>query len=134
MWSVKTRSLSCLQCDTVAESFRKCFLLFLPSFYLAALFLTKADPYVVVTLGKHKVKDRDNYVSKQLSPVFGRSVLGTSSTLANVNKYIYTEIIPFRTDKRHCSLSVFVHVRYPVTLSALCQQIVRSAVLLFQVF
>ena len=35
----------------------------------------KADPYVVVTLGKHKVKDRDNYVSKQLSPVFGRSVV-----------------------------------------------------------
>ncbi|KAK2574260.1 Fer-1-like protein 4 [Acropora cervicornis] len=32
----------------------------------------KADPYVVVTLGKHKVRDRDNYVSKQLNPVFGR--------------------------------------------------------------
>ncbi|XP_020629755.1 otoferlin-like isoform X2 [Orbicella faveolata] len=32
----------------------------------------KADPYLVVTLGKHKVRDRDNYVSKQLNPVFGR--------------------------------------------------------------
>lgn len=27
---------------------------------------------MVVTLGKHKVRDRDNYVSKQLNPVFGR--------------------------------------------------------------
>ncbi|KAK3744957.1 hypothetical protein QZH41_000287 [Actinostola sp. cb2023] len=32
----------------------------------------KADPYLVVTLGKHKVRDRDNYVSKQLNPTFGR--------------------------------------------------------------
>ena len=34
--------------------------------------LSQADPYLVVTLGKHKVRDRDNYVSKQLNPVFGR--------------------------------------------------------------
>ena len=45
--------------------------------YQVILFLTdilslQADPYLVVTLGKHKVRDRDNYVSKQLNPVFGR--------------------------------------------------------------
>ncbi|XP_048582007.1 otoferlin isoform X3 [Nematostella vectensis] len=32
----------------------------------------KADPYLVVNLGKHRVRDRDNYVSKQLNPTFGR--------------------------------------------------------------
>ncbi|XP_031569345.1 otoferlin-like [Actinia tenebrosa] len=32
----------------------------------------KADPYLQVNLGKHKVRDRDNYVSKQLNPSFGR--------------------------------------------------------------
>ena len=39
---------------------------------LLLAFFLQADPYVVVTLGKHKVRDRDNYVSKQLNPVFGR--------------------------------------------------------------
>ncbi|XP_041663567.1 fer-1-like protein 6 [Cheilinus undulatus] len=33
----------------------------------------KADPYVVLRLGKHEIKDRDNYIPKQLNPVFGRS-------------------------------------------------------------
>nr|XP_061799780.1 fer-1-like protein 6 [Nerophis lumbriciformis] len=33
----------------------------------------KADPYVVVQLGKNEIKDRDNYIPKQLNPVFGRS-------------------------------------------------------------
>ncbi|KAM7380163.1 hypothetical protein PAMP_003476 [Pampus punctatissimus] len=33
----------------------------------------KADPYVVVRLGKNEIKDRDNYIPKQLNPVFGRS-------------------------------------------------------------
>ena len=32
----------------------------------------QSDPYVVLTLGKQKMKDRDNYVSKQLNPIFGR--------------------------------------------------------------
>eukprot|EP00794_Sanderia_malayensis_P004873 gene4873-5512_t len=32
----------------------------------------KADPYLVVSLGKKTYKDNDNYVSKQLSPEFGR--------------------------------------------------------------
>lgn len=35
----------------------------------------KADPYIVVRLGKNEIKDRDNYIPKQLNPVFGRSVL-----------------------------------------------------------
>ncbi|XP_061697140.1 fer-1-like protein 6 [Syngnathoides biaculeatus] len=33
----------------------------------------KADPYVVIQLGKNEIKDRDNYIPKQLNPVFGRS-------------------------------------------------------------
>lgn len=32
----------------------------------------KSDPYVVISLGRQKMKDRDNYVSKQLNPIFGR--------------------------------------------------------------
>ncbi|XP_033504491.2 otoferlin isoform X17 [Epinephelus lanceolatus] len=33
----------------------------------------KADPYVVIKLGKSEVKDKENYISKQLNPVFGKS-------------------------------------------------------------
>uniref|UniRef100_A0A7N8XFA5 Fer-1 like family member 6 n=1 Tax=Mastacembelus armatus TaxID=205130 RepID=A0A7N8XFA5_9TELE len=33
----------------------------------------KSDPYIVVRLGKNEIKDRDNYIPKQLNPVFGRS-------------------------------------------------------------
>ncbi|XP_030642529.1 fer-1-like protein 6 [Chanos chanos] len=33
----------------------------------------KADPYIVLRLGKTEIKDRDNYIPKQLNPVFGRS-------------------------------------------------------------
>ncbi|CRK93099.1 CLUMA_CG006578, isoform A [Clunio marinus] len=32
----------------------------------------KADPYVVLQLGGKKISDKDNYVSKQLNPVFGK--------------------------------------------------------------
>lgn len=32
----------------------------------------KADPYVVLQLGSKRVSDKDNYVSKQLNPVFGK--------------------------------------------------------------
>lgn len=32
----------------------------------------KADPYIVLRLGKQEIKDRDNYIPKQLNPVFGR--------------------------------------------------------------
>jgi len=32
----------------------------------------KADPYLVVTLGKHKVNDKKNAVTRQLNPEFGR--------------------------------------------------------------
>ncbi|XP_077991695.1 otoferlin-like [Glandiceps talaboti] len=32
----------------------------------------KADPYVVIMLGKHKNNDKENYVSKQLNPTFGK--------------------------------------------------------------
>lgn len=34
----------------------------------------KADPYVVIKLGKSEVKDKENYISKQLNPVFGKYV------------------------------------------------------------
>ncbi|XP_035263929.1 fer-1-like protein 6 isoform X2 [Anguilla anguilla] len=33
----------------------------------------KSDPYIVLKLGKMEIKDRDNYIPKQLNPVFGRS-------------------------------------------------------------
>ncbi|KAK6467580.1 fer-1-like protein 6 [Huso huso] len=33
----------------------------------------KSDPYIVLQLGKTQIKDRDNYIPKQLNPVFGRS-------------------------------------------------------------
>uniref|UniRef100_A0A3P9J1M4 Otoferlin n=1 Tax=Oryzias latipes TaxID=8090 RepID=A0A3P9J1M4_ORYLA len=33
----------------------------------------KADPYIVIRLGKTEVKDKENYISKQLNPVFGKS-------------------------------------------------------------
>lgn len=32
----------------------------------------KADPYVVLQLGGKKLSDKDNYISKQLNPVFGK--------------------------------------------------------------
>ncbi|KAM4686337.1 fer-1-like protein 6 [Amazona ochrocephala] len=33
----------------------------------------KSDPYVVLRLGNTEIKDRENYIPKQLNPVFGRS-------------------------------------------------------------
>ncbi|XP_077301198.1 ferlin family C2 domain-containing myoferlin misfire [Arctopsyche grandis] len=32
----------------------------------------KADPYIVLQLGSKKISDKDNYISKQLNPVFGK--------------------------------------------------------------
>lgn len=32
----------------------------------------KADPYIVLSLGTKRISDKDNYVSKQLNPVFGK--------------------------------------------------------------
>ena len=32
----------------------------------------KADPYVVINLGSKRVSDKDNYISKQLNPIFGK--------------------------------------------------------------
>ncbi|GBO41332.1 Otoferlin, partial [Araneus ventricosus] len=29
------------------------------------------DPYIVLQLGKHRLSDKENYISKQLNPVFG---------------------------------------------------------------
>ncbi|MGH0147752.1 UNVERIFIED_CONTAM: hypothetical protein FKN15_036677, partial [Acipenser sinensis] len=33
----------------------------------------KADPYVVIKIGKTEIKDKENYISKQLNPIFGKS-------------------------------------------------------------
>ncbi|KAJ1193975.1 hypothetical protein NDU88_003270 [Pleurodeles waltl] len=33
----------------------------------------KSDPYIVLRIGKTEIKDRENYIPKQLNPVFGRS-------------------------------------------------------------
>ena len=32
----------------------------------------KADPYLVLHLGSKRISDKENYVSKQLNPVFGK--------------------------------------------------------------
>ena len=32
----------------------------------------KADPYLVIRLGSKVVNDKENYISKQLNPVFGK--------------------------------------------------------------
>jgi len=32
----------------------------------------KADPYIVIKLGKSDCRDKENYISKQLNPVFGK--------------------------------------------------------------
>lgn len=34
----------------------------------------KADPYIVLQFGSKKISDKDNYISKQLNPVFGKYV------------------------------------------------------------
>lgn len=34
----------------------------------------KADPYISIKLGRSEVKDKENYISKQLNPVFGKYV------------------------------------------------------------
>ncbi|XP_029447857.1 fer-1-like protein 6 [Rhinatrema bivittatum] len=33
----------------------------------------KSDPYIVLRIGKTEIKDRNNYIPKQLNPTFGRS-------------------------------------------------------------
>ncbi|TMS21639.1 Otoferlin [Larimichthys crocea] len=33
----------------------------------------KADPYIAIRLGKNEIKDKENYISKQLNPLFGKS-------------------------------------------------------------
>lgn len=32
----------------------------------------KADPYIVLQLGSKRISDKDNYISKQLNPIFGK--------------------------------------------------------------
>ena len=32
----------------------------------------KADPYLVLQLGSKRTSDKENYVSKQLNPIFGK--------------------------------------------------------------
>lgn len=44
----------------------------------------KADPYIVVQLGSKKVSDKENYISKQLNPVFGKWVKGDSEKMFGV--------------------------------------------------
>lgn len=32
----------------------------------------KADPYIAIRLSKTDIRDKENYISKQLNPVFGK--------------------------------------------------------------
>lgn len=55
-----------------------------PGFYLGNTYLAqatdlhpadingKADPYIAIKLGKTDIRDKENYISKQLNPVFGK--------------------------------------------------------------
>lgn len=31
-----------------------------------------SDPYCIVSIGKNKIKDRENYIANDLNPIFGR--------------------------------------------------------------
>jgi len=53
----------------------------------------KADPYVVLQLGSKKISDKDNYISKQLNPVFGKYVLLAYKKSNNKNKRNYVKQI-----------------------------------------
>ncbi|KAG7251916.1 hypothetical protein CRUP_028965, partial [Coryphaenoides rupestris] len=41
----------------------------------------KADPYIVIKLGKSDCRDKENYISKQLNPVFGKARSSSSPAL-----------------------------------------------------
>ena len=43
-----------------------------PILFVTNLFSIKADPYLVLHLGSKRISDKENYVSKQLNPVFGK--------------------------------------------------------------
>ncbi|KAH0617451.1 hypothetical protein JD844_015698 [Phrynosoma platyrhinos] len=47
----------------------------------------KSDPYIVLRLGKTEIKDRDNYIPKQLNPIFGRSATFPKESLLSVVIY-----------------------------------------------
>lgn len=41
----------------------------------------KADPYVVLNFGDKRISDKENYISKQLNPVFGKYVFNRSRSI-----------------------------------------------------
>ena len=43
---------------------------------LKIFLIRQADPYLVVTLGKTKIKESDKYIPNTLNPIFGKWVLG----------------------------------------------------------
>lgn len=49
----------------------------------------KADPYIVLRLGKNEIKDRDNYIPKQLNPVFGRYDHSSQFTFSNLASFSF---------------------------------------------
>lgn len=56
----------------------------------------KADPYVVLQLGGKRISDKENYVSKQLNPVFGKYVFSCHSVTINVYNFSQVEILIVR--------------------------------------
>ena len=45
----------------------------------------KADPYLVLQLGSKRMSDKENYVSKQLNPIFGKWVHTSAISLKCVH-------------------------------------------------
>lgn len=45
----------------------------------------KADPYIFIQLGSKRISDKENYISKQLNPVFGKCVALCILLIKNFN-------------------------------------------------
>lgn len=53
----------------------------------------KADPYLVLQLGSKKTSDKENYISKQLNPVFGKYVSSFYSYSLMVSRTSFNAIV-----------------------------------------
>ena len=56
----------------------------------------KADPYLVLQFGSKKVSDKENYVSKQLNPVFGKWVDVYLVVETNLNEELLVQVFWIR--------------------------------------
>lgn len=53
----------------------------------------KADPYIVLQLGSKRISDKDNYISKQLNPVFGKyDMFQFPQSIKSLGKFTFYQI------------------------------------------